>query len=444
MTIQRFPGTASAGTPFPLVANLERVFPRPHPSATTVLVFGGLSLVGLGPITGIPAIVLGGVVLRELKIGSKLYTGALSARIGLGLGWIGTLGYLGLALLLRARAAPSIGYVACVAGALVAAAAVVAERVGVRRRLQGALLPAVAVGATLAIGGLGGAQWHQRDEQAQVVLCTRLADNGAAALAAERFPDAKALLNKAEATCKGDPLRHAQALLSQLQQKEEEHRRAVVRAQFELERLGVQRLSEQVRDSMARQQWEAADVALSSANARLKPFEAHQDITGSQPWAEITGILTTERDRLSAPLDSLHRDRVASTLTESRMLAARGQWQAASDKLATTTELWHQFEPRGPTPFAADWKKLATDIEVEKTRIAPRLEALQRQREAAEEAERKRHEAREQQAERAAAAREASSRIACCDGTLSPSCLCSRSNRRGCCSHHGGICGCGD
>ena len=29
----------------------------------------------------------------------------------------------------------------------------------------------------------------------------------------------------------------------------------------------------------------------------------------------------------------------------------------------------------------------------------------------------------------------------CCDGTLSPSCLCGRP-LRGCCSWHGGVCGC--
>ncbi len=32
--------------------------------------------------------------------------------------------------------------------------------------------------------------------------------------------------------------------------------------------------------------------------------------------------------------------------------------------------------------------------------------------------------------------------IRCCDGSSSPTCTCNRSNRRGCCSHHGGICGC--
>jgi hypothetical protein len=32
--------------------------------------------------------------------------------------------------------------------------------------------------------------------------------------------------------------------------------------------------------------------------------------------------------------------------------------------------------------------------------------------------------------------------LKCCDGTLSPSCACGRKSNRGCCSHHGGVCGC--
>ncbi|MCA9643006.1 MAG: hypothetical protein KC492_20050, partial [Myxococcales bacterium] len=33
--------------------------------------------------------------------------------------------------------------------------------------------------------------------------------------------------------------------------------------------------------------------------------------------------------------------------------------------------------------------------------------------------------------------------LRCCDGTDSPSCTCGRP-RRGCCSRHGGVCGCSD
>lgn len=32
--------------------------------------------------------------------------------------------------------------------------------------------------------------------------------------------------------------------------------------------------------------------------------------------------------------------------------------------------------------------------------------------------------------------------VMCCDGSASPSCTCRRRSHRGCCSHHGGMCGC--
>lgn len=48
---------------------------------------------------------------------------------------------------------------------------------------------------------------------------------------------------------------------------------------------------------------------------------------------------------------------------------------------------------------------------------------------------------REALAEEREAARE-SRMVRCCDGMLSPSCRCRRLSHRGCCSHHGGMCGC--
>jgi hypothetical protein len=56
---------------------------------------------------------------------------------------------------------------------------------------------------------------------------------------------------------------------------------------------------------------------------------------------------------------------------------------------------------------------------------------------AAQEREAKRRRAEEERRERLSVPRS----LRCCDGTLSPTCLCGGS-RRGCCSHHGGICGC--
>jgi hypothetical protein len=62
------------------------------------------------------------------------------------------------------------------------------------------------------------------------------------------------------------------------------------------------------------------------------------------------------------------------------------------------------------------------------------IAAREERRQAAEEArERRRREAAERASEPQG--------LLCCDGTLSPSCSCGGSHR-GCCSHHGGVCGC--
>jgi membrane protein involved in colicin uptake len=57
------------------------------------------------------------------------------------------------------------------------------------------------------------------------------------------------------------------------------------------------------------------------------------------------------------------------------------------------------------------------------------------------EAAKKRKEAQREAAESAREAASQNAPLLCCDGTASPSCTCGGSHR-GCCSHHGGVCGC--
>jgi hypothetical protein len=96
-------------------------------------------------------------------------------------------------------------------------------------------------------------------------------------------------------------------------------------------------------------------------------------------------------------------------------------------------------------PLAAEWHldKLSSDGSKSPTAIKMYAQVAvakrKAKREEAEEARRReREEAR--QARDAARASEPSG-LLCCDGSLSPSCSCGGSHR-GCCSHHGGICGC--
>jgi hypothetical protein len=80
-------------------------------------------------------------------------------------------------------------------------------------------------------------------------------------------------------------------------------------------------------------------------------------------------------------------------------------------------------------------------------RTATGDDARQKQAQADKERRARAREAREAAAKAAQLERQERARsrdsasLQCCDGTLSPSCTCAGS-RRGCCSHHGGVCGC--
>lgn len=96
---------------------------------------------------------------------------------------------------------------------------------------------------------------------------------------------------------------------------------------------------------------------------------------------------------------------------------------------------------------AARYVALSATVRDERTRVAPKIEQVRKAREqrerqiaAMEEAKKKREEAAEAARERARErASESSGRVCCCDGSISPTCT---YVKRGCCSHHGGVCAC--
>ena len=67
--------------------------PREHPSNMAALALGLMSIVCLGPLAGVPAILLGGKVVREAQAAPHQYQGPTAARAGVGLGWLGSFGW---------------------------------------------------------------------------------------------------------------------------------------------------------------------------------------------------------------------------------------------------------------------------------------------------------------------------------------------------------------
>ena len=125
-------------------------------------------------------------------------------------------------------------------------------------------------------------------------------------------------------------------------------------------------------------------------------------------------------------------------------LARRVELQRAAIDLWTRHLLPEKGEPAELVALKATAEKdqLALDRQNEAAR---QRRIAEEQRQAAEEARKVEAQAREEKrrlAEEERRQRQSMPRsIRCCDGSLSPSCMCGAS-RRGCCSHHGGVCGC--
>ncbi|MDI1476411.1 hypothetical protein [Polyangium sp. y55x31] len=385
------------------VANLDQIFPRPHPSAEFVFRLGGASLL-LGAITGIPAILLARLVQREIAESAGRYAGESHARRGEFLGAVGTYGSGFLVLFALAYSWPAVA----AAGAVTAA---MGGLVAFVTRGQEPTQPLSALGVWLrrtpgwiAIGGVlvsavGGFFVGQKAEESArieaMARCDERMREAEEAKATNAFELARSSLREARTSCLGTQVEKLAAAEVDLGAKETAYKERRQKEEAE-RRVQAEREAAEQRKRMFEFGVDAAATALKHATdeaVRGKWTEAKEDIDKAEKslrdvaWAEFT---TEKRWRdLSAQIEPL-RKRIAPGLEQQR--------KAEEAALA---------------------RKIAADEA-----------AIQRQ-----EAERKRQEAAE-------AAREANRHVLCRDGTVSPTCLCSRASKRGCCSHHGGVAGC--
>jgi len=168
------------------------------------------------------------------------------------------------------------------------------------------------------------------------------------------------------------------------------------------------------------------DCVASNLDAAKHAQDAERD--GAKKVAYDAFAAAFQAERVKAAQAKALRDRAAH-LREAKRLGA------CTDRLGGAVD---------PVVLAKIDQDLAADthaIQVGDERRAREAEAKRKQEEALQKAEQARAEAEARRQAAVEAARAASRRLMCCDGTVSPSCLCSGS-RRGCCSHHGGVCGC--
>ncbi|MCA9619745.1 MAG: hypothetical protein KC731_12050 [Myxococcales bacterium] len=381
----RVPPGVTGGSQGPvLVGNLHDLFPRRHPSLEGLLALVASAVLGGGPLTGVPGILLARLVLREVDDQPHLYTGTRPARAALAVAWVATIGWGAAWGAYLSRASDGLAYLVLGLGALGVAAVGVTHLVRSRRGNDGPsalplLVPPVLAAVALIGSSVLGLQWRAHDRREQRAECRDLRERVIAATTAERFADARRGVEEASERCEGSFAIYVEGLTSSIDAHERAYR------------------------------------------GRLE--EARQ--------AKLTERFRSERSAIGA------------TLAEARASRAAGRWEAASEKLAAVSASLDGYRDARVTT-SAEFQALRGEIATETKVVAPQLERMAKERAAAEERARKAEEAAKARAAAVAQARRAQLRLLCRDGTVSPTCLCSRTSRRGCCSHHGGVAGCED
>lgn len=373
------------------VVNVAELLPRQHPSVHFALGLAVASLVGLGPLTGIPAIVLVAVVLREMDAANGQFSGAGLAKVAGTLGWVGSIAY-GLIY----------GYVLSfmsTTGTFIVGLFGIALAVGwmLTRKESGVfrwLVPAA--GLTLVVlSGLGFLNRQAADEaemKRREASCAVLMADGEASLERHEFTVAEEAFEQAKEVCATQDSRtRAEQQSIEASTKEE----ARVAAEAEARR---------IREEQAR-----------AAEEKQRADEK------------------ASRDRKAKDDFERQYSKLAKATKTSTRAAKRGDLNSAQSDLREAVTSLERF---AESPVADDPRWLALRKELAEARTA----LNERQKQA-----RERREA--QEARRAAATLRKkkkrsswnSNRVQCCDGSYSPTCTYGRS-LRGCCSHHGGVC----
>lgn len=392
------------------VPTLEGIFPRSHPSTETLLKLGAAALL-LGPFAGVPAILLGRLTVGEIESSRGRYSGEARARLGLNLGWAGTLLHALLGLYFLGASSEAIALVVLGLGAVVALVLAV-----------GALIPA-APRPFLAAGALA-----RRAPRLVVPAVLGLIAAGAAGFVSKRSADERARL-EALAACNEERRAAAEALgagrLDRAAVRLAEARRLCAGAELDAVEREAAEVAAKEREEIQRREEEAAALA-ARRRAEEEARRAERERQAAARFPEIERVVASRLQLVSAK-------------------SAQRRWDEAEVALqAAATAL----EELRDTEVARSerWASLSAQVERLRPTIHAGVEQLREQREEQErrreERARRLEEAREAAREAAAEARRGSAYVKCNDGTYSPTCLCSRASFRGCCSHHGGVDGC--
>jgi hypothetical protein len=273
------------------------------------LALGLMSILCLGPLAGVPAILLGGKVVREALAGPHQYQRPTAARAGVAFGWIGSFGWMSYVFYRVASESIALTILFLVLGVATAYLGVAGGRSNV---------PAVAatgrfvrkqramwmVSAALCGAGTLGAVRLSQSVVERTEVCTAERDDAAAALATNDFGRARSALENAKTNCASSKEAEIVAALADITTREAAFQKAQVeqlaaqQAQAAAAREkaavdGFPALPKQVNDllaaantKMAQGKWKDAEATCLQARAALDADQG-TSVAATKDWSDL-------------------------------------------------------------------------------------------------------------------------------------------------------------
>lgn len=338
------------------------VGPREHPQANTALGLGLAAVFCLGAVLGVPAILVGRQVLRDIAVQPHALRGAPAAKVGLVLGWISVVetgwfvGNLGTQNVVAGVAWMGVSLVVLTFLALSAVKGLpkpVALISGTLRRAP------LAVGLSLAGLFLGGGFGVVRVVDAQNVAAQKcVLARGAYddALKKDQFEPARSAINNLQFTCHATD-REVASMRATVDTKQAEARQ---RAEAEAKAKAAAEAAEKERNAVASFPSESKDVAAKIKKAQQFAWQAR--------WEDSDTVLTTAQQMLDGYKETSVADSKEYADLRNQIAAQRKTIQPQLDRIAEkrrqeAAAAAVRAAIRGPKPVNSVWDGSVSVVE---------------------------------------------------------------------------------
>lgn len=322
--------------------------PPTHPYATLSLVLGLIAFC-LGPLTGVPAILLGARALRDIAVAPERFSGKGSAAAGRVFGWVGCVFGALYAGSTSGQSSLGLAIVVGLAG-LAGTAATLVGAVKKTGPLASIPLTSIAVTIALVVGSAVGAMGARAEADRKAAACVKATADVSARLAKNDFPAARSAVATAKLACDAT----AGADLAQRARQIDEQERAWRKS--EEDRVEAKRVADaQKKEEDAVTSWPTKSPAIAATYRRAAndlamgwTADADKDLQSAETMtAEFAGT-SIANDKawkdLSAQEAALRKRVDAQLATIAKAQAAKAAAAALADEQAMLRNVLAQYK----------------------------------------------------------------------------------------------------